>query len=1025
VRCPKLLHRPGQLTWKASVLALILTCCTLLLRSNAASLSCIREVILEKATGLMGGTVRMSAVFIGLGVIVIESLLSFLAYGMIVDLDLKEAQKAAKLEGGAPTGYIRGNIVGGLDLRTKEMNVLECEDQKKKTTTWRRKKPAKYFSCLFVDMVLKTPGLHKSRKHHLLQRVTTEGVEDDCFPMFNTAFEQLVTYAGSRQLEITVYDQQSKQSKELVGSATVVVKGEDLPELEHCMDGSGVAIDLSWTNPVTLEAQPAGSVTLQLAYIPSPQTAKSSAEAITATWYFEVTVIGAVFLNMIVLALQSPTAPPPLLLYGVLLVLEIFCATHMVLEFLMELSVHLVAKTKWYHDRWLCLSAVVTVVSWLSIVSPALSVGSVVESLSVVNASSPSMVSLDDAYYRASGAKTVPAARLIAAYMEHLGQGSIANVLTTKTKRTLRKLLSVLRVLRIVRPIRTLRMIKNIDIVITVITETARLLFTVVVLMVFLLSMFTLIGLSSFTGALQYECIDYGEKPVCNAEQQFSADMMRVDCPLPCPRALSCASLHEETWCAPLQGGRRSIGGDRHGFRDYDTFLRGLVATFVQTTGDGGMHSMPLALTASGAVSLDSAWVISFASSVFLNMLCLNLFLAVCCSAYSDVVARTEELELAKERYRDNLRAKIEARTAMGATTATSKISIEAQEDARAHGLSVATAAEEEATRGTTDPIDIKMVDDAADEEAVDGGEARSIVSDLLDQSSPVLSIEERIHTKHWVAEGSRIAGVRERFKILAISLWFERATSVVIICNTFSMALVHEDMDSTLKQQLRICELIFLCIFVTEALIKLCGFGSSIYFSSAENKFDVFVIAASIVGFVGTFYMHELETLLGLEKESLASVQSLRAVRLIRALQVVRLLQRQKALAIVLRTIFKAWRPLAIHSFFCFFSMSGMAIIGMHVFGGSLGTGARIDDYDVETPANLETFGRALLTVFEMTVGEEWSHVMYWYTKYAGMGHGYPHFAVQVFFMLAYVWMNSILFSLCVAMMLENFSVA
>ena len=156
--------------------------------------------------------------------------------------------------------------------------------------------------------------------------------------------------------------------------------------------------------------------------------------------------------------------------------------------------------------------------------------------------------------------------------MEHLGQGSIANVLTTKTKRTLRKLLSVLRVLRIVRPIRTLRMIKNIDIVITVITETARLLFTVVVLMVFLLSMFTLIGLSSFTGALQYECIDYGEKPVCNAEQQFSADMMRVDCPLPCPRALSCASLHEETWCAPLQGGRRSIGGDRHGFRDYDTF---------------------------------------------------------------------------------------------------------------------------------------------------------------------------------------------------------------------------------------------------------------------------------------------------------------------------------------------------------------------------------------------------------------------------------------------------------------------
>ena len=80
---------------------------------------------------------------------------------------------------------------------------------------------------------------------------------------------------------------------------------------------------------------------------------------------------------------------------------------------------------------------------------------------------------------------------------------------------------------------------------------------------------------------------------------------------------------------------------------------------------------------------------------------------------------------------------------------------------------------------------------------------------------------------------------------------------------------------------------------------------------------------------------------------------------------------------------------------------------------------------YDIEEPANLETFSRATLTFFELFVGEEWSHVMYWYSRYAGMGFGFPHFAVQLFFIVAYIWLNSILFSLCIAMMLENFTVA
>ena len=62
----------------------------------------------------------------------IETLLAFLAYNMIVDLDVREAQKAQKRKGGAPTGYIRGTIVGGSDLRTEEMNAFDAIDRRKR-----------------------------------------------------------------------------------------------------------------------------------------------------------------------------------------------------------------------------------------------------------------------------------------------------------------------------------------------------------------------------------------------------------------------------------------------------------------------------------------------------------------------------------------------------------------------------------------------------------------------------------------------------------------------------------------------------------------------------------------------------------------------------------------------------------------------------------------------------------------------------------------------------------------------------
>eukprot|EP01052_Picozoa_sp_SAG31_P006184 SAG31_NODE_282_length_18516_cov_9.338600_2_plen_1427_part_00 len=111
-------------------------------------------------------------------------------------------------------------------------------------------------------------------------------------------------------------------------------------------------------------------------------------------------------------------------------------------------------------------------------------------------------------------------------------------------------------------------------------------------------------------------------------------------------------------------------------------------------------------------------------------------------------------------------------------------------------------------------------------------------------------------------------------------------------------------------------------------------------------------------------------------------------------------------------------------HTVFSVFSMSVFTIIGMHMFGGSLGPTAAIADYDAALPEHFEVFSTGILTCFELTVGEEWSHSMYWYMKHASESTGYPPIVIQLYFVCMFVWMNSFMFSLYLAMLLENFSV-
>lgn len=903
--------------------------------------------VVDTRIGLTGPHV----IAICVGTLCAELFLSFLAYTMMDDLDYKEQQQASKRKGGLTVGTLRGAIVDAEGLKSGQDD-----------------KSSNSFGCRYAVLTLRSEDV--AEKEHRVYTAVTGKVEDDPSPDWNQPFEGWVLYECSEFLEIEVYDvivAKRKKTKEvLIGSAKVKIEGDRLPQLDYTMNGDEeegpCSINLKW-KPLGKkkkdlpEVQPAGTINIMLHRVPVPPPLTRRSVSITQTWYFESTVLFMVFLSMVALALQSPAVPPPPDTYAALRILEIFVATHMAVELLLEMQ-PLVAAGKLHtciFQGWWQLHVFVLVCNWASIMMPAVT-------------------------------------------MATDGNNIASDVMGQDVASKLEKLFSVGRVLRIVRPLRTLRMIDNVEMIIRTLQESLHLFGTVCLLLLFLMSILTLVGTSSFAGALQYTCVgDPGEdstRPKCSEDQLARANEMGVDCPVQCPPSLAAVGGRCESYvyCAPLPA-PREIGADSFGFRDFDDFIRGLLTVIVQTTGDGGMHTMPLALHDAGVAdgASNRAWLMSFCTSVLMNLLALNLFLAVCCAAYSDVSSRSEEIAEQKQKLLDQMREE-ELRT----ETPEQKLVREAKE-----------AADAERRR----PLDERLAD-------------KVWVPKNQDNFSDPPESDSEIYSESKVSR-SRCSRVRNMSKRIVLSGTFETLSSLVIIGNTVTMALSSEGMDEELKKTLVIFEIVFLVCYLMEAVLKFLAGGWKIYIESKANRFDLFVIVASLLGFFATFFQEEVKAMLGgSADDQMGSMQSLRAVRLLRALQVVRLLNRSKSLLTILRTIFQAWKPIVIHSFFSLFSMCMYAIIGMHLFGGSLGPGVDIAEYNRQLNTHYETFGNGLLTTFEMTVGEDWAESMYWYMQNAAEGYGYPQWVVALYFISMYLWMNCILFSLYVAMLLENFSV-
>ena len=206
-----------------------------------------------------------------------------------------------------------------------------------------------------------------------------------------------------------------------------------------------------------------------------------------------------------------------------------------------------------------------------------------------------------------------------------------------------------------------------------------------------------------------------------------------------------------------------------------------------------------------------------------------------------------------------------------------------------------------------------------------------------------------------------KMKGASARHVMETASRWlvgkstFDTFVSMVVLFNCIVLSSESANMGDAQKEILETLNLYCTIFFVLEMVLKLFALGAQGYWADAFNRFDGVIVTLSLVE-------------LALPGES-GGLSVFRALRILRVFKVTKSLGDFKK---VLLTIFSVLPELS--NFFgllCLF-LFFFAVLGLHLFGGTFDT---LEEYPRD---NFDTFGTALLTVFQILTGENWNAVMY-----------------------------------------------
>ena len=542
------------------------------------------------------------------------------------------------------------------------------------------------------------------------------------------------------------------------------------------------------------------------------------------------------------------------------------------------------------------------------------------------------------------------------------------------------------------------------------------------------------------------------------------------------------------------------VGEDEYGTRSFDNIFQAFYTVFIHMTGDNGMQDLPNALWAADTTSQWMAWPLFAVATIMLTLILLNLFLAICCSAFEDIHNAVEQAKLQRENAR-NVKKKMKELENGPPPAADGEGS-----RSRSHSPGQAAPAEGEVatngepsksksmSRSPTRDTDSDSQSPRAKTGAVGHGGAvpvgslvhgasaalhspemaLALVDNVLDktvqQTEDLLegarefmdnpgiglnNMEEERDEMELIYDKVEKKGGWQSYVVLFVSSTLFELSVMGAIC-VYTLLVFGQDTFPELdgfKEILLQVEMAVIVLFVVEFTFKTIGLGFRDVLKFGENRLDFFILLLTVLGYCGTYYATELEDNFRKAAEAQANARNsaaeyaasqnnetwvqaapitydagtfIKVVKISRITQLFRMTYKYKTMRDILATVFKTASTVAWLSVFVLFALGMFSLIMMHVMGGGCEEKYNThlaemwaDPSECEYPeANFESFGIGFLTAFQIMTGEDWSEVMFWYYRFSPI----KEYSAP-FFMLMWVFIHGILFSLFVAVLLLNFA--
>ncbi|XP_071967229.1 sodium channel protein type 4 subunit alpha [Engystomops pustulosus] len=613
---------------------------------------------------------------------------------------------------------------------------------------------------------------------------------------------------------------------------------------------------------------------------------------------------------------------------------------------------------------------------------------------------------------------------------------------------------SALRTFRVLRALKTITVIPGLKTIVGALIQSVKKLSDVMILTVFCLAVFALIGLQLFMGNLRQKCVrwpppeeaieyytnltissmDFDDNSTLynntdmfanisidwsdylNDESNFYYLEGALD-------ALLCGNSSDAGKCPESYTCIKTGRNPNYGYTSYDSFNWAFLALFRLMTQDYWENLFQLTLRAAGKTYMVFFVLVIFLGSFYL----INLILAVVAMAYAEQNEATIQEALEKEKeFQEMLEQLKKHQEEQGQRKASvASLGLVNEEGMKNTEIDLAEEDKLDCNGRVIPRVVIERVgpeEDDADSLRTDHeknskvyleeptlqkrvGSSVSVISEAM-----IEELEEAQQKcppwwykfantfliwdccKPWVQ-------FKECVRFVVMDPFVDLGITICIVLNTLFMAMEHYPMTEQFEHVLNVGNLVFTGIFAAEMFFKLIALDPYYYFQVGWNIFDSIIVTLSLV---------EL---------GLANVEGLSVLRSFRLLRVFKLAKSWPTLNMLIKIIGNSVGALGNLTLVLAIIVFIFAVVGMQLFGKSYKECVCKINSDCVLPRwHMHDFFHSFLIVFRILCGE-WIETMWDCMEVAGQA------MCLVVFMMVMVIGNLVVLNLFLALLLSSFS--